>query len=77
VCFATMIKALRRFEPDKDIGFGEVANMTIILISAVFASLAVGILIAYGTCLALFSLFRAHARQLSERRVVPFPARVV
>ena len=47
-------------------------NSSIVLISAVLAALAVGVLLAYGICLAMFGLFRMHARQVaagSARRV--------
>jgi hypothetical protein len=39
----------------------------------VLASLAVGVLIAYGVCKAMFGVFRIHVRQVAEtsaRRVV-------
>jgi hypothetical protein len=47
-------------------------NSSIVLISAVLASLAAGVLLAYGICLAMFGMFRMHARQVaagSARRV--------
>ena len=47
-------------------------NSSIVLISAVLASLAAGVLLAYGIVLAMFGLFRLHARQVaagSARRV--------
>jgi predicted phage tail protein len=47
-------------------------NSSIVLISAVLASLAVGVLVAYGVCMAMFGVFRMHARQVaagSARRV--------
>ena len=47
-------------------------NSSIVLISAVLAALAAGVLLAYGICLAMFGLFRMHARQVaagSARRV--------
>jgi hypothetical protein len=47
-------------------------NSSIVLISAVLASLAVGVLLAYGVCMAMFGVFRMHARQVaagSARRV--------
>jgi predicted phage tail protein len=52
---------------------------SIVLICAVLASLAVGVLVAYGVCMAMFGVFRIHARQVAEnsaRRVVA-SARVV
>jgi len=42
---------------------------TIMLICAVLASLALGVLLAYGLCLLLFRLFRAHATSVAERHV--------
>ncbi len=36
---------------------------SVVLVCAVFASLASGVLLAYGLCQALFALFRMHARQ--------------
>jgi uncharacterized protein (DUF2062 family) len=47
---------------------------SIVLVCAVLASLAVGVLIAYGVCMAMFSAFQMHARQVAagneSRRVV-------
>jgi hypothetical protein len=40
-------------------------NSSIVLISAVLASLAVGVLMAYGVCIAMFQVFRIHARQVA------------
>ena len=45
---------------------------SIVLICAVLASLAVGVLVAYGVCIAMFGVFRMHARQVAgsaSRRV--------
>jgi len=42
-------------------------NSSIVLISAVFASLAAGVLVAYGICMAMFGIFRIHARQVAEK----------
>jgi hypothetical protein len=44
----------------------------VMLVCAVLASLATGVLAAYGVCLAMFGLFRMHARQV----VVNSPVRV-
>lgn len=48
-------------------------NSSIVLISAVLASLASGVLVAYGICMAMFGILRIHARQVaavsSARRV--------
>ena len=40
---------------------------SIVLICAVLASLAVGVLVAYGVCMGMFKIFRIHARQLAVR----------
>jgi hypothetical protein len=51
---------------------------SIVLICAVLASLATGVLVAYGVCLAMFALFHSHARQIAQGRptpvIVPTPA---
>jgi len=41
---------------------------SIMLICAVLASLAVGVLIAQGVCAVLFAMFRTHARQVAASR---------
>lgn len=41
---------------------------SIVLISAVLASLAVGVLTAYSLCIAMFRLFRIHARQVAAEK---------
>jgi hypothetical protein len=38
---------------------------SIMLVCAVLASLAVGVLVAYGVCIAMFSAFHMHARQVA------------
>jgi hypothetical protein len=47
---------------------------SIVLVCAVLASLAVGVLVAYGVCIAMFGAFRMHVRQVAagneSRRVV-------
>ena len=52
---------------------------SIVLICAVLASLAVGVLVAYGVCMAMFGVFQMHVRQMAaenlSRRVVA-PAQV-
>ena len=40
-------------------------NSSVVLVAAVLASLAVGVLLAYGVCLAMFAFFRMHARQVA------------
>lgn len=53
---------------------------SIVLISAVLASLAVGVLTAHTICLTMFRLFRIHARQVAAgkqaRSVVSSASRV-
>ena len=53
---------------------------SIVLVCAVLASLGVGVLVAYGVCMAMFGVFRMHVRQVAanngSRRVVA-PAQVV
>ena len=53
---------------------------SIVLMCAVLASLAVGVLVAYGICMAMFVAFKMHVRQVAagngSRRVVA-PAQVV
>ena len=43
-------------------------NSSIVLVSAVLASLASGVLTAYGICIAMFGIFRIHARQVAAER---------
>jgi uncharacterized protein (DUF2062 family) len=54
-------------------------NDSVVLVCAVFASLASGVLLAYGVCQAIFALFRMHARQsLAPSQVrVASPASIV
>ena len=40
--------------------------LSIALVCAVLASLAVGVLLAYGVCIAMFEMFRMHAQQVAE-----------
>lgn len=40
-------------------------NSSIVLISAVLASLASGVLVAYGICIAMFAVFRMHVQQVA------------
>ncbi len=42
-------------------------NSSILLVGAVFASLAFGVLLAYGICQAMFRVFRVHARSTALR----------
>jgi hypothetical protein len=43
-------------------------NSSILLVGAVFACLAFGVLMAYAICYAMFSLFRVHAASTERRR---------
>jgi hypothetical protein len=43
-------------------------NSSIVLISAVLASLAAGVLTAYGVCVTMFRIFRMHAKQVAAER---------
>ena len=47
---------------------GEGLISSILLICAVLASLAVGVLVAHGVCIAMFAMFRSHARQVAASR---------
>jgi len=49
---------------------------SIVLVCAVFASLASGVLLAYGICIAIFALFQQHARQSPVQSKVPTKVRV-
>ena len=42
---------------------------SIVLVCAVLASLAVGVLVAYGVCLGLFQIFRIHAQHVAAASV--------
>jgi uncharacterized membrane protein SpoIIM required for sporulation len=42
---------------------------SIVLVCAVLAAMAAGVLIAYGICHAMFALFRIHARQAAPSSV--------
>lgn len=39
---------------------------SIVLVCAVLASLAVGVLVAYGVCIMMFRAFEMHVRQVAE-----------
>ena len=43
-------------------------NSSIVLISAVLSSLALGVLSAYGICVTMFRIFRMHAKQVAAER---------
>ncbi len=42
-------------------------NSSILLVGAVFACLAFGVLMAYGICYAMFRVFRVHAKSAARR----------
>lgn len=42
-------------------------NSSILLVGAVFASLALGVLLAYAACTAMFHMFRVHAKSTARR----------
>ncbi len=44
-------------------------GLTILLVGAVFASLALGVLLAYGICLAIFRAFDVHVQSTSRREL--------
>ena len=41
---------------------------TVVLICAILASLAGGVLLAYGICSAMFNIFRIHSMQAAQQR---------
>jgi uncharacterized protein (DUF2062 family) len=46
----------------------DVLALSIALVCAVLASLALGVLVAYGICLSMFHLFRIHSRQVALKK---------
>lgn len=42
---------------------------TVVLVCAVLASLAGGVLLAYSLCMAMFNMFRIHSIQVAQQRV--------
>ena len=46
------------------------ASMWVVMAAAVLASLAAGVLLAHGVCVAMFRAFRIHARQVSAQRQI-------
>ncbi|SNS95267.1 hypothetical protein SAMN05421770_103204 [Granulicella rosea] len=43
-------------------------DLSIVLVAAVLASLALGVLLAHGICVAMFQIFRIHSRQVAMTR---------
>ncbi len=54
-------------------------SSSIVLVCAVLASLAAGVLVAYMICQAMFALFHSHARQVAQNsaRTVVAPTPIV
>ena len=50
---------------------------SIVLACAVLASLAAGVLLAYGLCATMFGVFRMHAKQVHVAKVSGSAVRVV
>lgn len=53
--------------------------ISIMLVCAVLASLAIGVLVAYGVCIAMFRAFQMHVQQVAAEnrsRSVVAPAQV-
>lgn len=48
---------------------------TVLLLCAVLASLALGVLVAYGICQTMFRVFRVHAVSAAKNRVATQPLR--
>jgi hypothetical protein len=44
-------------------------NSSIVLVCAVFGSLAAGVFLAYWVCMGMFQVFRIHARQVAGSRL--------
>ena len=69
-----------KYELATNVEFQEWFVTTIVLVCAVLASLAVGVLVAYGVCIAMFRVFQIHARQVAAEnpsRGAVAPAQVV
>jgi hypothetical protein len=47
---------------------------TLMVIGAIAASLALGVLVAYGICQAMFRVFRVHSMAAARERVKSAPA---
>jgi len=50
--------------------------VSLMLVCAVAASLAFGVLVAYGVCQVMFRVFRVHAEAVAKERVVGASVRV-
>lgn len=42
---------------------------TLMLMCAVLASLSLGVLVAYGICMAMFHVFKIHSIQVAQQRI--------
>ncbi len=60
---------MTKFDCGLVIAMGDGLLSTILLICAVLASLAVGVLIAHGVCVGLFAMFRTHSQRVAAARV--------
>ena len=60
-----MRKRLRWSGLASNVEFQGVVVTSIMLVCAVLASLAVGVLMAYGVCIAMFRVFQMHVRQVA------------
>ena len=50
---------------------------SIMLLCAILASMAVGVLLAHAICVAMFAMFRTHQRQVAAARLAkPAPTRL-
>jgi uncharacterized protein (DUF2062 family) len=49
-------------------GFLGAVVTSIVLVCAVLASLAVGVLVAYGVCMTMFRVFQMHVQQVAAER---------
>jgi len=49
---------------------GKAVGITLLLVCAVLASLTIGVLLAYGICVAMFWVFRIHSQQVHARRQI-------
>lgn len=61
---------------EQDVGPGVLGMLSLMLLCAVVASLGVGVAVAHGLCVAMFGIFRIHARQVAAARVPQAAARV-
>jgi uncharacterized protein (DUF2062 family) len=65
--------ALRQYSKRKELYAEDVLALSVALVCAVVASLALGVLIAYAICLSMFHLFRIHSRQVALKQKAASP----